>query len=429
MNLNNALLTKLMQPQTFVAVAILLVCMFVIWRLMRGDSSSRSRKNMAGMPKSAPERNLLAANKNGGLRTQDNNVLNQAQERRKKEAMNLLNAEDFIGAARLFEEINMQREAIDILENHGYLDEAAAILMKIKRPNRAAVIYERNKNYEQATAYYLRAKMLEDAKRCFKKIEKFDFGLSSELALLFAEAGDKNEAFRILASINDRARILKIARDSKAYMEILLFLDKQVNRALLLDSISVEDLENILQSMPADKTHPLQRVLLWINEGNRGDFLLTTVKYVGDSRGVAQKFMEQVNTETISNFNILIQSLEPEFIAKNQKSYEWCARALHDAKHWQSAALTYEKLNSPVMAGKCWAMCGNTEQALAALRANTGDSPLLQSYSAALAKLGITPGSPRTLSIQEAESIAVLFHNVDPDVEKNRINSPFSIAS
>ncbi|MEN9529753.1 MAG: hypothetical protein RI932_1626, partial [Pseudomonadota bacterium] len=154
MNLNNALLTKLMQPQTFVAVAILLVCMFVIWRLMRGDSSSRSRKNMAGMPKSAPERNLLAANKNGGLRTQDNNVLNQAQERRKKEAMNLLNAEDFIGAARLFEEINMQREAIDILENHGYLDEAAAILMKIKRPNRAAVIYERNKNYEQATAYY-----------------------------------------------------------------------------------------------------------------------------------------------------------------------------------------------------------------------------------------------------------------------------------
>ncbi|MEN9529182.1 MAG: hypothetical protein RI932_1055, partial [Pseudomonadota bacterium] len=255
------------------------------------------------------------------------------------------------------------------------------------------------------------------------------FGLSSELALLFAEAGDKNEAFRILASINDRARILKIARDSKAYMEILLFLDKQVNRALLLDSISVEDLENILQSMPADKTHPLQRVLLWINEGNRGDFLLTTVKYVGDSRGVAQKFMEQVNTETISNFNILIQSLEPEFIAKNQKSYEWCARALHDAKHWQSAALTYEKLNSPVMAGKCWAMCGNTEQALAALRANTGDSPLLQSYSAALAKLGITPGSPRTLSIQEAESIAVLFHNVDPDVEKNRINSPFSIAS
>jgi tetratricopeptide (TPR) repeat protein len=384
---------------------------------------------MAGMPASAPERNPFSASKTGGLRTQDNNVLSKTQEKRKQEAIMLVNSEDFVGAARIFEEVNMQREAIEILEKHGYLDEAAAILMKINRPNRAAVIYERNRNFAQATAYYLRAKMLEDAKRCFKKIESFDFGLSSELALLFSEAGDKSEAFRIFATINDRARILKIARDTMAFTELAVFLDKQVNRALLLDSISVEDLEKILESMPSDKTHPLQRVLLWINEGNRGDFLLPAIKYIGDKRDVAQKLLEQVNTEALSNFGLLIQGHEPDFLSKNIKSMEWCARALHDAKLWHTAALAYEKLGSQVMAGKCWAMCGNVEKAIGSLRTNPGDLPLLQNYSAALAKLGINPSSPRDLTPQESESLALVFHNVDPDVEKNRVDSPFSIAS
>ncbi|MBM3381497.1 MAG: hypothetical protein FJY29_03555 [Betaproteobacteria bacterium] len=426
---DNAMLAKLMQPQNMVAALILVACLFFIWRMMRGDSASQSKKNMAGMPKSAPERNPFSANKNGGLRTQDNNNLNQAQEKRKQEAMTLINIEDFVGAARIFEEINMQREAIDVLENHGLLDEAAAILMKMNRPNRAAVIYERNKNFEKATAYFLRAKMLEDAKRCFKKIESFDFGLSSELALLFADAGDKSEAFRILATINDRARILKIARDTSAYLELALFLDKQANRTLLLDSISIEDLEKTLQNMPTDKTHPLQRALLWINESHRGDFLLPTLQRIGDRRDVAQKLMEQVNGETLSNLTILLQGLEVDFIKNNLRTLEWCARSLHDAKQWQTAALIYEKLNSPVMAGKCWALCGKTAQAIACLRSQAGDSPLLQSYSAVLGKLGIAPDSSRALAPQEAESVAIVFHNVDPDVEKNRVNSPFSIAS
>jgi hypothetical protein len=381
------------------------------------------------MPKIPAMTERFPEQKQGGLRTLDALTLTPENEVKRKQALQLAKAKDFKGAAQLLEDAQLQREAIDLLEANGLLDDAADMLMKMNRPNRAGVLFERNKNFEKAALYYLRAKLIDDAKRCCRQIKEYSLALSTELAVLFAEAGDKSSALRLLAGINDRGKIIKLTRDTFAYKELAVFLDQKAARVLILDSLSISDIEHMLQDMPTDHIQPLVRAKVWLNESLKGEWILSIFNFIADKRDVAQNFAEQIDETVLEKFIAHSQNLNDDFVIKNKKNIEWVARGLHDAGRWHAAAIAYEKINLSILAGKCWALCGQEGKAITALQSTTGDATLCEKYISELALLGRTVKSEVPLAKFEKEALARLFFYIDPDTEKNRVDSPFSIAS
>ena len=432
MNFTSASVEKILKLPTLAALLVLVACVAILLYLLKGkkkEEPQKRTKQIPGMPKIPAMTERFPEQKQGGMRTLDALTLSPENERKRNQALQLAKAKNFKAAAQLLEDAQLQREAIDLLEANGLLDDAATMLMKINRPNRAGVIFERNKNFEKAALYYLRAKLVDDAKRCCKQIKEYSLALSTELAVLFAEAGDKSSALRLLAGINDRGKIIKLTRDTFAYKELAVFLDQQAARALILDSLSISDIEHMLQDMPTDHIHPLTRAKMWLNESLKGEWVLAIFNFVADKRDVAHNFAEQIDEAVLEKFIAHCHNLNGEFIIKNRKNIEWAARGLHDAGRWHAAAIAYEKLNLSILAGKCWALCGQEEKAITALQSTSGDDALCEKYVSELALLGRSVKSETPLAKYEKEALARLFFYIDPDTEKNRVDSPFSIAS
>lgn len=432
MNFTLASVEKIFKLPTLAALLVFVGCVAIVLYLLNGkkkDEPQKRTKQISGMPKIPAMTERSPEQMQGGMRTLDALTLSPENERKRFQALQLAKAKDFKAAAQMLEDAQLQREAIDLLEANGLLDDAVAILVKINRPNRAGVIYERNKNFEKAALYYLRAKLVDEAKRCCKQIKEYSLALSTELAFLFAEAGDKSSALRLLAGINDRGKIIKLTRDTFAYQELAVFLDQKAARALILDSLSISDIEHMLQDMPQDHILPLTRAIMWLNESLKGEWVLPAFHFIADKRDVAQYFAEQIDEVVLEKFISHSQNFNDEFVLKKVKNIEWAARGLHDAGRWHAGAIAFEKINSSILAGKCWAMCGHEDKAITALKSASGDAALCQKYLTELAALGRTVKSEVPLTKFEQEALARLFFYIDPDTEKNRVDSPFSIAS
>lgn len=422
---------KLLKAPVLASITIFVVCAaYIIFKTRSTDGQTKSKNHrVPGMPKIPEALERHPERLEGGQRRNDSTQQNPAVNEKRVRALELAKKRDFLQAAKLLEEAQLQREAIDLLEANHFLDEAAAILMSINRPNRAAVLFERNKQFEKAAAYYLRAKLPEDAKRCCKQIPQFTISLSTELAVLFAEAGDKFSAIRLLAGINDKNKIIKLTRDTFAYGELAVFLDNTAARKLLLESISLTDVAHMMQSMSHDHNIALTRARTWLNEGCKGEWLLPVMQFIGDKRDVAQKFAEHVDTKTVDTFAPFANQFTPDFISKNSTILIILARALHDAGHWHAAAVVYDKLNSMILSGKCWALCGLESKAIKALKSASGDLTLAEKYLAQLAKMGRIATSDKPLEDAEKNQLKEFFFNIDPDTEMNRAESPFTVAS
>lgn len=413
----------------FVGTALACAALIYLFRQKDGGESNNVRNGRpAGMPK-MPAHAGLPQPKAGGQRQLDVMSLSPETQKKRAEALELARKGMLTDAAIMLESVNLQREAIDILEANGLLDDAAAMLMRMNRPNRAAVIYERNKKFEQAAAYFLRAKLVDDAKRCCRQVKEFSIALSSELAVLFAEAGDNQSALRLLAGINDKTRIMKIVREKFAYADLAQFLDFPVARQLLLQSIVLTDVEHMLQNMPQDTHSPLSRATLWVTESKKREWLTPVFAYIGDKRGVASSFADKLSVELCNDYSEYIRSADEKYFEHNRAAIEWAARSFHDAMRMLAAAKIYERLKKTTLAGKCWAIAGNSQNALNHLSSPEGDLTLAGVYQRELNRMGRFATDQKPLAEHEREALVRLFFNIDPDTEKNRELSPFSIAS
>lgn len=416
----------------FALAAAAIACSVLIYTLRQRDSGQKSKSNapgrIPGMPK-VPGLGAPPQQKEGGQRRIDAMSLSPEALKKRTEAHDLAKKGQLKEAALLLESVSLQREAIDLLESNSLLDDAAAMLMRMNRPNRAAVIYERNKRYEHAAIYFLKAKLVDDAKRCCTQIKDYNLSLSIELAVLYADAGDNKSALRLLAGINDKTRIMKIVREKFAYSDLAQFLDYPAARQLLMDSLVPADIEHMLQNMPDDGRPALGRALLWLNEGKKPGWLNSAFNFIGDKRDVAAGFAERLSPEICDNFGDFVTNLGAQELHQNKQAIEWAARAMHDAFRMQAAAKIYEKLSYAILAGKCWAISGDSKRALAQLTNPEGDLALAGIYQQELNRMGRFATDQKPLADHERDALSRLFFNVDPDTERNRSLSPFSIAS
>lgn len=410
--------------------AVLAVVLIILFREKQksGGQSSDNRLKTPGMPK-IPTHSALPVQQTGGKREYDAVVLTPELEQKRVQAFALIDSGNIAEGAKILDSINLKREAIDILEQRGLLDEAAYLLMSINRPNRAAVLYERHKKYENAALYYLRAKLIEDAKRCCKQIKEFPISLSTELAVLFAEAGDNKSALRLLAGVNDKNRIMKIVREKFAYVDLAEFLDYPAARILLLESLTQTDVDHMLEALPKDMPSSFGRALLWISEGKKPEWLTPLFNHLGDQRSTASGVADKIDAQVCLGYAEFVSKIPLKDITANRQLFERAARAFHDSSKMLAAGMIYEKISLPILAGKCFAIAGESMRALGHLRGPEGDLSLAANFEQELNKLGRYTTDQKPLTPLERDALMRVFFNVDPDTEKNRIQSPFSIAS
>lgn len=403
----------------------------IVYLMMRRGKKKQAVpfKQPTGGPKIPINLQRSPNQKLGGVRAGDNLKMDKKTKEIREKAIQLAKAKKYIEAANLLEKNELLRDAIDLLEANKLFDEAALKLMNINRPNRAAVIYERNQCFEKATIYFLHAKMVDDAKRCLKQIAQLDTRLISELSALFAQADDKLSALNLLLKIGDKDRILKVTRDTFAFRELALLLDQSHTREILLPGLSIADIDHMLENMPADDFSPLKRAEVWLNESEKGEWVVSIFRFIGNQRGLAQSFAEKVNLSVIRNFESNCGRLSIEYVKMHREQLEWTARAMHDAGHWKASAVAFELLGIPLLAAKGRALSGDIGSALQLLNLPNGDQQLKQQLEAAIRQIGITDDTKNKLSEGDSAVLQRVFFSVDPDNEINRNNSPFMYVS
>src|SRR5690606_19746011 len=104
-----------------------------------------------------------------GNRSADKRRLSRRERGLYTQAEILLKQGKVMPAARILEQINMPREAIQALEDHGEIHEAANILMRMQRQNRAGVVYARHGLWADAAKCFQLAKMPLEAAKCYRE--------------------------------------------------------------------------------------------------------------------------------------------------------------------------------------------------------------------------------------------------------------------
>lgn len=138
-------------------------------------------------------------------RMTDTRQLSAAERKLYKESQRLLADGKIPPAARILEQLNMPREAIQCLEDHGFIDEAAKILMRMQRHNRAGVVYARHGMWDKAAQCFKLANMPLEVAKCARQAnnlpvaaEYFEkVGRHEDAAKCYVDAGDFLRAGRL----------------------------------------------------------------------------------------------------------------------------------------------------------------------------------------------------------------------------------------
>ena len=96
--------------------------------------------------------------------------------------------------AQILEQVGLQRDAISLLEENNLIEDAARILIKMQRPNRAAVIFARHGKWHQAAEQFKAAGMDIEAAKCYREGERYE-----DAAAIFKGIGKDEEAATCLA--------------------------------------------------------------------------------------------------------------------------------------------------------------------------------------------------------------------------------------
>ena len=121
---------------------------------------------------------------------------------------------NYKACAQLLESINYHREAINILEKHNQIHEAANMLMRMQLPNRAGYIYARNNYWKEATECFKLANLPNEVATAAKRAGDLATAVSyfieaenfHEAAEINSKLGRHKEAGELYAKINDHKK-------------------------------------------------------------------------------------------------------------------------------------------------------------------------------------------------------------------------------
>ena len=196
----------MLAPITVLAIFIVVGALaFGLWNLKNNHRAQNARSNKR--------------------RKSDRIKLNSHQRKLYKEAKRHFQKGNIKASAKILESLGMIRESVDLFEKGRFIHEAAGILLRINRPNRAGKLYQRNRHYKEATECYKKANMSFEVGYCAQKS-----GDNATAAVFFLDCGDKARAascFEELGKCQEAARLyIEINKPKYAIRQLSHLLDK-----------------------------------------------------------------------------------------------------------------------------------------------------------------------------------------------------------
>ena len=136
--------------------------------------------------------------------TDQNDYLTKTQKKALQTAKQFIANKQYKQAAATFKQAEMMREAIDVLEHHGYISQAAEVLVSMNNYPRAGYLLARNRHFMEASEIFQKAGMIIEAATAAKEGEHYD--VASEL---FMDAKQPLAAAECYIKVRD---FLKAAR-------------------------------------------------------------------------------------------------------------------------------------------------------------------------------------------------------------------------
>jgi tetratricopeptide (TPR) repeat protein len=180
----------------------------------------------------------------GRLRVNDQERLNRHEKQIVKRAKAHVRSGEIMAGATLFESIGMARDAIQVLEENGYIHDACKILLRMNRPNRAGVLFARNGMWDRAIDCFRIAGMTLEVAKCHRELRNY-----AQAAPLYAEVGRMKEAaycYREAGQLEKSAEIFLEVDDIEAGIKILETLGNQ-GASLSRIQLSQKGIQGILK--------------------------------------------------------------------------------------------------------------------------------------------------------------------------------------
>ncbi len=305
-----------------IALTIAVACIFAaLWQI----------SNVRGV-KSRGRRRAPAGSDSHGQRSSDTRKLSRLGRKLYNEAQKLLEQGKVPAAATILEQLSMQREAIQVLEDHGFIHDAAKMLMRMQRHNRAGVIYARHGLWEHAAQCFKMANMPAEVAKCAR-----EFGDLAMAYEFFEKAQRYTDAAECCEELGDNlrgARFFLLGSQSQRAMQAFA-------RAAAKNSNS--------NAKPLDlRTSELQQIAAYLSEGRSDINLAQILKSHGRLVGVIVKQLEQGMSKQAAE---LIKSVKADIIPQvmseinyRDQSAHLLAEILVASGHHNYAGNVYEQL-------------------------------------------------------------------------------------
>ena len=303
-----------------IALTIAVACIFAaLWQI----------SNVRGV-KSRGRRRAPAGSDSHGQRSSDTRKLSRLGRKLYNEAQKLLEQGKVPAAATILEQLGMQREAIQVLEDHGFIHDAAKMLMRMQRHNRAGVIYARHGLWEHAAQCFKMANMPAEVAKCAR-----EFGDLAMAYEFFEKAQRYTDAAECCEELGDNlrgARFFLLGSQSQRAMQAFARAAAKNTSAKPLDL----------------RTSELQQIAAYLSEGRSDINLAQILKSHGRLVGVIVKQLEQGMSKQAAE---LLKSVKADIIPQvmseinyHDQSAHLLAEILVASGHHNYAGNVYEQL-------------------------------------------------------------------------------------
>lgn len=317
MNLDVSLFTKYLLPAAIVGAVF---AYFFLRRFILSYLELRNRVQVQDQAAKLRQRSQPAKAEAVIVRRTDLfDQLNPQQKLIHKQAEDLAAQKNFKEASRLFESISFQRKAIDLLEFNGFIEEAAQILIRMKVPYRAAIIYERNNQPTKAAECFILDNKHDSAGRSYEKGASADYHLYRKAAECYFAAGMTDNCLEAYGKVLATAEILKICLGSNKFEFLASYMADPFNAKQVLEHMTPEQIHHFVESLSLRPSW-VQSMSVWVLYHHELSFFHSILQKLITHEELAIIFWSHISGAYCTH---LLDSLSKNALAFRRETYEF----------------------------------------------------------------------------------------------------------
>ncbi len=282
-------------------------------------------------------------------RRTDQRTLSSPEKKLYTQARSLLQEGKAQAGARILEQLNMHREAIQALEDAGQIHDAANTLMRMQKPNRAGVVYARHGMWQDAAKAFKTANMPLEVGKCAREAGDFAMaaehfektGRADDAGECWEKAGDLHRAARSFAQAGNAAR-------SMALYDRLATTSKNLAAVAFLD----EEVKAIFEHLTAGNSEPgLAEILMQKNRLPEAIRTLCAKGLLEPAASLVQRSATDVGPKLMAE------------ISYQDGSAQCLAQVFEKTSNHHHAGVVYERLGTFAEAGAAFERAEDFERA------------------------------------------------------------------